>query len=221
MIIRAISAIVMATFMLTAVNLGTPYFEILIIFVGIVAIIEWYQLILAGKPKLLNIVFMSLGAVYIIVPCLIMVWLRNNSQFGFYFVMWFLIVIWSTDIGAYVFGRSIGGLKLAPQISPNKTWSGFFGGVISAITISVIFKLFLYPQLIVSVFVFACVFISVIGQIGDLFESWCKRKLGVKDTGNIIPGHGGVLDRVDSILLSAPMAGLLAIISQIYDISWK
>ena len=221
MIIRAISAIVMATFMLTAVNLGTPYFEILIIFIGIAAIIEWYQLILADKPKLLNIVFMALGAVYIVIPCLIMVWLRNNSQFGVYFVMWFLIVIWSTDIGAYVFGRSIGGLKLAPQISPNKTWSGFFGGIISAITVSVIFKIFLYPQLIISVFVFACVFISVIGQIGDLFESWCKRKLGVKDTGNIIPGHGGVLDRVDSILLSAPMAGLLAIISQIYDISWK
>ena len=135
--------------------------------------------------------------------------------------MLFLLIIWATDIGAYVFGRLIGGCKLAPKISPNKTWSGFFGGLISAIIAGVVFKFFLYPQIVISIVVLTCVIISFAGQIGDLFESWCKRKLGVKDSSNIIPGHGGVLDRVDSILLSSPVAGVLAVLSQYYQVSWR
>ena len=221
MIIRALSGVVMATFMLSAVYLGAPYFEIIILFIGIMAIFEWHKLILVGRPIMPNILFMVLGVVYIVSPCLILVLLRNNSQFGTHFIMLFLLIIWATDIGAYVFGRLIGGYKLAPKISPNKTWSGFFGGLISAIIAGVVYKFFLYPQIVISIVVLTCVIISFAGQIGDLFESWCKRKLGVKDTSNIIPGHGGVLDRVDSILLSSPVAGVLAVLSQYYQISWR
>jgi phosphatidate cytidylyltransferase len=135
--------------------------------------------------------------------------------------LWFFVVIWSTDIGAYLIGNSIGGVKLAPKISPNKTWAGFFGGLASALIASSLLNSLLYPLASILVVGLGCFFVSVVGQIGDLFESWCKRRLGVKDTSKIIPGHGGVLDRVDSILLSAPVAGIIAIIFQTHEVPWR
>jgi phosphatidate cytidylyltransferase len=155
---------------------------------------------------------------YVLVPCLILVWLRNNGPHGLYFIVWFFVVIWSTDIGAYLFGKSIGGAKLAPKISPNKTWAGFFGGISSAVIVSFLLYYFLYPMAGLFLFFLGCVIISIVGQIGDLFESWCKRRLGVKDSGKLIPGHGGILDRVDSLLLSTPIAGVVAIIFQTHKV---
>ena len=221
MLIRSISAVVMAIFVLIAVITGTPYFETLIFFISIAAIIEWYRLIIVNDTELQNIILLACGILYILLPCLILVWLRNNDKFGAIFIVWFFLVIWATDIGAYIFGKFIGGYKLAPAISPNKTWAGFFGGIVSAVISSFIFKIIFYPELMILFIVLACLTISIIGQIGDLFESWCKRKLGVKDTSNIIPGHGGILDRVDSILLSAPFAAFIAISSEAYDIPWR
>jgi phosphatidate cytidylyltransferase len=179
---------------------------------------EWYRLILVNRPKFPNIIFMCFGVLYVIAPCLILVWLRNNGPHGLYFIVWFFVVIWSTDIGAYLFGKSIGGAKLAPKISPNKTWAGFFGGISSAVIVSFLLYYFLYPMAGLFLFFLGCVIISIVGQIGDLFESWCKRRLGVKDSGKLIPGHGGILDRVDSLLLSTPIAGVVAIIFQTHKV---
>ena len=220
MLIRFLSAIVMVPIVLGAISMGFPYFEALIGIVGFIAIIEWYKLILIKKSKILNLFFMILGILYIVVPCLILIWLRNNGPNGVYFVLWFLVVIWATDVGAYFFGRSIGGFKLAPKISPNKTWAGFVGGLGCAVTTTVIFNFFFHPIWEGFLLFWACVGISIAGQMGDLFESWCKRRLGVKDSGNLIPGHGGILDRVDSILLSAPFAGLFVITFQTHEISF-
>jgi phosphatidate cytidylyltransferase len=218
MIIRSLSALVMAISVLSAIWMGSPYFEALIVLVGWLAIMEWYRLILVNRPKFPNIIFMCFGVLYVIAPCLILVWLRNNGPHGLYFIVWFFVVIWSTDIGAYLFGKSIGVAKLAPKISPNKTWAGFFGGIGSAVIVSLLFYYFLYPIAGLFLLFLGCVVISVVGQIGDLFESWCKRRLGVKDSGKLIPGHGGILDRVDSILLSAPIAGVVSIIFQTHEI---
>jgi phosphatidate cytidylyltransferase len=220
MLMRFLSAIVMVILVLAAIRMGFPYFEALIAIVGLIAIIEWYNLILSNRPKILNAVFMVLGILYIVLPCLILIWLRNSSPYGMYFVLWFLVVVWSTDVGAYFFGKSIGGLKLAPKISPNKTWAGFFGGLCCAIIATLMFDFFSPPLFGVGTFLLACVGISIVGQVGDLFESWCKRRLGVKDSSKIIPGHGGILDRVDSILLSAPVAGLFVITFQTHEISF-
>jgi phosphatidate cytidylyltransferase len=220
MLIRSLSAIVMVALVLGAIRLGSPYFEALISIIGFVAIVEWYKLILFNRLKILNLFLMVLGILYIVVPSLILIWLRNNGPEGVYFVLWFLIVIWSTDVGAYFFGKSIGGVKLAPKISPNKTWAGFFGGLGSAVVATLIFGFIFHPFWDGYLLFWACVGLSIIGQVGDLFESWCKRRLGVKDSGKIIPGHGGVLDRVDSILLSAPVAGLFVITFQTHEISF-
>ena len=217
---RFLSASVMVILVLATIRMGFPYFEALIAIIGLIAIIEWYNLILSNRPKILNAIYMFLGILYIVLPCLILIWLRNSSAYGVYFVLWFLVVIWSTDVGAYFFGKSIGGLKLAPKISPNKTWAGFFGGVCSAIIATLMFDFFSLPLFGGRAFLLACVGISIVGQVGDLFESWCKRRLGVKDSGKIIPGHGGILDRVDSILLSAPVAGLFVFTFQIHEISF-
>jgi phosphatidate cytidylyltransferase len=218
MIIRSLSALVMASFVLSAIWIGSPYFEALIGLIGCLAIMEWYRLILVNRPKFPNIIFMCFGVLYVLVPCLILVWLRNNGPHGLYFIVWFFVVIWSTDIGAYLFGKSIGGAKLAPKISPNKTWAGFFGGISSAVIVSFLLYYFLYPMAGLFLFFLGCVIISIVGQIGDLFESWCKRRLGVKDSGKLIPGHGGILDRVDSLLLSTPIAGVVAIIFQTHKV---
>ena len=218
MMIRTFSAIVMATLVLSAIWTGPPYFEALIILIGFLAIVEWYRLILVDRPKFPNIIFMCLGGLYIIAPCFILVWLRNNSPNGLYFVVWFFAVIWSTDIGAYFLGKRIGGAKLAPKVSPNKTWAGFFGGIGFSVITSLLVYYLLHPISSLFLLVSACIVISVTGQIGDLLESWCKRRLGVKDSGKIIPGHGGILDRVDSILLGAPLAGVISIIFQTQEV---
>ena len=128
-------------------------------------------------------------------------------------VLWAMVVTWATDIGAYAAGRAIGGPKLAPAISPNKTWAGLAGGVAAAA---------LFGWLIASTeilalgqpFVLLGGLMAVLAQAGDLYESWEKRRAGVKDSGAILPGHGGVLDRIDGLLpvvlatLAVPMAGL-------------
>ena len=108
-----------------------------------------------------------------------------------------LAFVWATDIGGYVVGKTIGGWKLAPSISPNKTWAGFIGGFAF-----VYFVFFLAADKIIisSSQYFIPFFICLVAQLGDLFESWVKRKFGVKDSGNILPGHGGMLDRIDGLI---------------------
>jgi phosphatidate cytidylyltransferase len=121
-------------------------------------------------------------------------------------VFWVFIVTWTTDIMAYFAGRSIGGPKLAPRISPNKTWAGLAGGVAGAA---------LFGWLAASFFEMEPLFLwmggpmGLIAQAGDLYESWVKRRAGVKDSGNILPGHGGVLDRLDGLLAVALATTLL------------
>jgi phosphatidate cytidylyltransferase len=112
-------------------------------------------------------------------------------------VFWAMLVVWSTDIFAYFAGRSIGGPKLAPRISPNKTWAGLGGGMLGA---AVVGGIAAWQFDLGSLFLFAGAPMGLLAQLGDLYESKVKRRLGVKDSGSIIPGHGGVLDRLDGLL---------------------
>lgn len=150
------------------------------------------------------------GLLYLGVASVSMVWLRDVG--GFLMVLWLLLVVWGSDTGAYLVGSRVGGPKLAPRLSPNKTWSGLFGGCVTAGIMSAIFARFAggeaaafgYPfvQFLVG-FVLAA-----LSQVGDIGESTIKRRFNVKDSGNIIPGHGGVLDRVDSLIFTAPIVAL-------------
>jgi len=152
--------------------------------------------------------FIAFGTLYIGIGCLSFLWLRGRPGEGRDLVFWLLAVVWATDIGAYFAGRGIGGPKLAPRISPNKTWAGLIGGALSAglVGVGVVAAgLIGRDALLLAV---AGIVLAVIAQGGDLLESWCKRRFGVKDSSHIIPGHGGILDRVDGLLAVLPVVFL-------------
>jgi phosphatidate cytidylyltransferase len=160
--------------------------------------------------------FMWWGVPYVALPGLALVMIRQSPELGLTAVLWLFAVVWTADTMAYVFGRLIGGPKLAPAISPNKTWAGLggavFGGVAAAICAAMIAGLGSLAMLALLGAVLA-----VLEQAGDLFESSVKRRFGVKDSGHIIPGHGGVLDRVDGLMFAAIAAALIGYLHAGHD----
>ena len=150
--------------------------------------------------------FAILGTLYIGVGFFYMI---ETRAAGLDFVVYALLVVWFTDSGAYFTGRKIGKRKLWPEISPNKTVEGFIGGIVWAIGIALILNYFVDLDKSVLVIIVVTVVASVFGQMGDLVESALKRHFNVKDSGNILPGHGGILDRFDSILFVMPLLHFL------------
>lgn len=145
------------------------------------------------------------GLAYAGLPAVALVWLRA-LPWGFELVVWVLAVVIATDIFAYLAGRTIGGRKLAPRISPGKTWAGLAGGAISALIVGwLVAHLFALPGWLG----LSGGLMAVLAQTGDLFESWLKRRAGVKDSGSLLPGHGGVMDRVDGLLPVAVATAVL------------
>ena len=144
--------------------------------------------------------WLSAGTIYLGLPCIALVWLRNDGSVGRNIVFWLIVVVWAADTGAYVAGRLIGGPRLAPGISPNKTWAGLAGGIgLAAATSAGFAGVSGQPHVFAPALVGAVM--GLTAQAGDLAESWMKRKFGVKDTSALIPGHGGLLDRVDGLLM--------------------
>ncbi|MBY5362673.1 phosphatidate cytidylyltransferase [Rhizobium leguminosarum] len=135
--------------------------------------------------------------------------IRSDDRPGLYAMLFVFAVVWATDILAYFVGRALGGPKLAPSISPGKTWSGAIGGAVSAVAAGVVLVHFLLPGAEI-IAAFVALVLSVCSQSGDLFESFIKRKFGVKDSSRLIPGHGGVMDRVDGLIFACFSAFLLA-----------
>ncbi len=141
----------------------------------------------------------GLGVLYVGLPCVAIVWLRAQHDHGLATLLWLLALVMAVDTGAFAAGRLIGGARLAPRISPNKTWAGLGGGVVAAMLIGVIAAFWLgLPGALPLVLVSAIM--ALVEQGGDLAESAFKRRFGVKDSSQLIPGHGGVLDRVDGLL---------------------
>jgi phosphatidate cytidylyltransferase len=154
------------------------------------------------KPQL------SLGALYVGLPVLGLLVLRQHVEHGFLLTFWAMALVWASDTGAYFAGRAIGGPKLAPAISPNKTWAGFFGGLVA----SGVFAAILVVGFGLPFALALCTpVLASLSQIGDLYESHLKRRAGVKDSGNLLGGHGGVLDRLDGLVAVAPVGALLVL----------
>jgi phosphatidate cytidylyltransferase len=153
-------------------------------------------------------VLAAFGLPYVGLTMLSLAWLHDSLDAGWPKVFFIFFVVWATDIGAFVVGRTFKGPRLAPAISPNKTWSGFFGGLGFAAAVAVCLCWGFNGSRPVQVVEIA-IGLSLLGQGGDLFESAMKRKFGVKDSGNLIPGHGGMLDRIDALLWAAPSFALL------------
>ena len=159
------------------------------------------------KPILLHM----LGAVYIGGPALALVALRQDHEHGGWIVLGVFVAVWAADIGALLLGRLIGGPKLAPALSPSKTWAGFLGGTAMAALAFALYVALLGGS-ISNALIFGA-FLAVIGHGGDLFESWVKRLFRAKNSGGLIPGHGGMLDRIDSLLFAAPVAAGLVFLA--------
>jgi phosphatidate cytidylyltransferase len=135
--------------------------------------------------------------------------LRSDDQDGFLAVIFLFAVVWTTDVVAYFAGRAAGGPKLMPQVSPNKTWSGALAGTVAAVVVAVIFA----EAAALSAFALAmlAVILSVCAQAGDLFESFLKRRFGAKDSSHLIPGHGGLMDRLDGFVAAGVVAAVIGL----------
>jgi phosphatidate cytidylyltransferase len=129
----------------------------------------------------------------------------ETREAGLIYIFYSLFIIWATDSGAYFIGRAMGKNKLWPEISPNKTVEGFFGGIICAVIVAVLFSIFTDIDAGLIQLIIITILLSIFGQIGDLVESALKRHYNVKDSGHILPGHGGILDRFDSLLFVLPL----------------
>lgn len=153
----------------------------------------------------------GLGLLYLGVPCAAIILLRQAEPFGWAAILYILFVVWATDIAAYFGGRSLGGPKLWPRVSPKKTWSGALSGLAAAVVAGGVTAGLTTGGNVRTGLVLA-VPLSIASQAGDLLESAVKRRFGAKDSGHAIPGHGGVLDRIDGLLAAAAMAALLALL---------
>ena len=173
---------------------------------GLIAGAAFFVVIVTLRPPL------AFGVVYCGLPVLALL-LINRQHEGLIWTLWALALVWACDIGAYFTGRAFGGPKLAPRISPNKTWSGLIGGVALA---SVVGALMHWRFGLPLRMTLATPALAVLAQAGDLYESSLKRRAGAKDSGTILPGHGGVLDRLDGLVPVAPVAAFLVVLPHFY-----
>lgn len=199
---RIASASILIPPVLAAIHFGRPWFDILIGLMMVLMAWEWFQLV--GQ----RVAWLFLGLFYLVIPSWLLVTLRADPEIGRQIIFWLFVVVWASDTGGYLVGSTVGGPKLAPGISPNKTWSGligaFIGGALAGWGAAALWN----PEGTTTLIGFGILF-AFVGQMGDLFESAIKRRFGVKDTGRLIPGHGGVLDRLDALLGVALVAGLI------------
>lgn len=157
----------------------------------------------ARHPKLL-----AVAVPYVAAGAAGLAWLRSDPVSGLGLLLFVVLAVWATDTGAYAAGRSIGGPRLAPRVSPKKTWAGLIGGMVSAALAGwAVAEAFDAARPGLAALLGAV--LAVVSQAGDLFESWVKRRYGVKDSGHLIPGHGGILDRIDGLLVAASGFALL------------
>ncbi len=205
--LRVVAAVVLLPVALACLFAGGWAWIGLVLAATVALLWEWWRMwrrLPGTLPSLLA------GGLYLLIGAWSLHWLRGDSVAGLVNVLFLLVVVWSSDIGAYIFGRLLGGPKLAPAISPGKTWSGALGGLVCAMAIGLLVTHLAAPGPLSHALLVAAT-LSVAAQLGDLLESALKRRFGVKDSSRLIPGHGGVFDRLDGVLAAAPVAALLAL----------
>jgi phosphatidate cytidylyltransferase len=196
-------------------TLITPGLSIIFVFVG-AGVVFW----LARGRSDLDPEWTAFGAVWVALPCICLLWLASGGPNGRTTLLWILAIVWATDIGAYAIGRALGGPRLAPRWSPRKTWAGLAGGALCAGLAgwATAAWLGISPALPL---VFLSAGLAIVEQFGDLAESLAKRRFGVKDSSSLIPGHGGLLDRLDGLLAVIPVVALLTMIAGRSVVTWQ
>ena len=202
LLVRIVSGVIMIGIALAAAYEGRDFFALLVAAVSVAMLWEWRNL-----TKEWGFKWSVGGFVYCAIPAIALVWIRliEGPELFPKLLLWVFIVTWATDIGAYFVGRAIGRNKLAPTISPGKTIEGLIGGMTAA---GLLGGAWAIEQGLGKPLLVAAPLFALAAQAGDLFESWIKRRAGVKDSGHILPGHGGLLDRVDGLV---PVAVLTAL----------
>jgi phosphatidate cytidylyltransferase len=171
--------------------------------------------------------WLGFGVLYIGLAAVALIHLRCDASAGLVNVLFLFLTVWASDIGAYAAGRLFGGPKLAPSVSPNKTWAGAAGGLLSAVAVGGAAAYALsslagtLPPPTPGRVVLVAGAIGLLAQAGDFFESWIKRRFQVKDSSSLIPGHGGLLDRLDGVLAAAPAASLLGMLLGPGEALWR
>lgn len=207
----------LAVLMLWVILMPSEYFQMLsagritkmeIVYLAVLLILS-YTVITKNRFTFDEAAFSILSALYVGVGFYFLI---ETREAGLVYLFYVLFVIWGTDSGAYFIGKSIGKRKLWPVISPNKTIGGSIGGIVIALVIALLFAVFADMGIPTMKLLFVTVLLSIFGQMGDLVQSAFKRHYGVKDSGNIMPGHGGILDRCDSWLFVLPLIHILQII---------
>jgi phosphatidate cytidylyltransferase len=191
--LRIVSAAVLGPLVLGALWYGFPWIDLVAATAAPFMVSEWLRLT-RGRW-----IARALAMAYVAAALVALLWLRHQPELGRVTVIWIVACVWATDIGAYFLGSIAGGPKLAPRISPSKTWSGLVGGMCWAAVASAAMGL-LFAQGSTVTLAFSGIAIAIVSQIGDLVESAAKRDAGVKDSGSLIPGHGGLLDRIDGLM---------------------
>lgn len=211
LLVRFGSAIVLLAIAGSALWFGGLAFGLLLLIGGALVIVEWFGLVRAMAVGLgTRAALTALGPLLVLGATAGLWFIRDHL--GVTVALWVFAMVWATDIGAYFAGRAFGGARLAPKISPSKTWSGLVGGMIAALIVGATLG---DRGEIVGVPLWIGLIMGLIAQLGDLAQSWMKRRAGVKDSGSLIPGHGGVFDRVDGLLPVALILGGLAFAGQI------
>ena len=199
--VRSFSAIAMMLVAIAAAVQGGYYFAVLAAAAATAIYYEWTRIVRGW-----GIAWNVGGFIYALLPALALLWVRDRAEHGLALLLWIFVVTWATDIGAYFTGRAIGRRRLAPSISPGKTVEGLYGGMAGATLLGGGWALLTHLSL--TLLVLAPLF-ALAAQGGDLFESWMKRRANIKDSGNWLPGHGGLLDRLDGLV---PVAILTALV---------
>ena len=199
---RLISAFVLIPVVIAALFLLPPAgFAIVTLVVCMLAAWEWGQL--SGFTS-------TTQRVWLAVLCGLLLALMLYS--GAVWLLYVMILVWGADSGAYMFGKMFGKHKLAPKVSPGKTWQGFFGGLLTAAVISWAYGMWAHLDVTPTVLLICSVVAALASVLGDLTESMFKREAGIKDSGHLIPGHGGILDRIDSLTAAVPVFACLLLL---------
>jgi phosphatidate cytidylyltransferase len=213
---RIATGVVLAFVALLVLVTGGAFFAGFILLCAMLMILEWNELTKDESRR-----FQLAGFAYVLLPCLSLLMLRNivfpdiadmEAETSVLPILHLICIVVATDVGAFAAGKTLGRHKLAPSISPGKTWEGLAGGVLAAALVSLSFSPFLiFPRTNLGALLLGIV-LALVSQAGDLFESWIKRRAGVKDSGTLLPGHGGILDRVDGLSFAAPLYLFTAIL---------
>ncbi len=221
--LRTFTAVIMAAVAGFALWMGGMAWTVFVLLIGVGVWFEWSNLCVLGNPPgRRRTLWRYGGAVYCGLACAVLLALRDTPD-GVLPILLIVGGVIGTDVGAYALGRAIGGPKIAPSVSPSKTWAGLAGGILGAALVLWLTTAWFdrgaeaaeTPLFGAVGFLVAGTFIAVLAQIGDFFESWMKRKAGIKDSGNLLPGHGGLFDRVDGLLLVLVVVGNFILISRI------